>query len=126
MATNTEGYNTFAITVVTCQQMLKFFVTIQHHNIRQQSNEWYCQRQKAHLFHSFEFIIYLSVNTRFQSCQRFSPNDFEARNHRELLATCDHNTANHNHNRANLNHSNAGIAENDDRSYYFMQSGDNF
>ncbi|VIO91747.1 Uncharacterized protein BM_BM5111 [Brugia malayi] len=61
-----------------------------------------------------------------KSCQRFSPNDFEARNHRELLATCDHNTANHNHNRANLNHSNAGIAENDDRSYYFMQSGDNF
>ncbi|KAL4002558.1 Protein kinase domain family protein [Acanthocheilonema viteae] len=57
-------------------------------------------------------------------CQRVPSNDFEAKNRRVLY---DRNTANHNHNRSNSNHNNNnGLTENDDRSYYFMQSGDDF
>uniref|UniRef100_A0A0R3S378 Protein kinase domain-containing protein n=1 Tax=Elaeophora elaphi TaxID=1147741 RepID=A0A0R3S378_9BILA len=58
-----------------------------------------------------------------EPCQRVPSNDFKAKNHRELR---DSNTANHNHSSSNLNHSNAGRAENDDQSFYFMQTGDNF
>ncbi|KAM3723375.1 putative serine/threonine-protein kinase [Dirofilaria immitis] len=56
-------------------------------------------------------------------CQRLAFDDFEAKNRRELLASYNRNSANQNQ---NFNHGNVGLIENDDRSYYFMQSCDNF
>uniref|UniRef100_A0A915PJ95 Protein kinase domain-containing protein n=1 Tax=Setaria digitata TaxID=48799 RepID=A0A915PJ95_9BILA len=56
--------------------------------------------------------------------ERITSNDFEEKNRRELLVSCDHNNTNHNRNYPVFNHN--ALAANDDRSYYFMQSCDNF